>query len=589
MPVPLLGTGRLLLPSVGAAYRSVVTSIRGLVAYWPLNEAFGTSIADASGNGRGGVSSGVSLAQPGQVGPCYQFAGSGLVSAGAAFRAALNPAEFSVSMLVNIHSVPAQNVRLHNMFLNSLAEYSAAECRNGNRLDGYLQENGVSQAGPGFETIPNDTWLHLIYFNSVSTGQFGYYVNGLYLPAGRVVTGLAVPVIDSPYPQIGTNLIGYLQHVAWYNRLLTQAEADRLYRAAFSPATAALLTLADDAYTTAASNPLTTPRAGDPGPGNWDLTDTGSLLSTSTGSLRWTGKPANFDPRQVSTATYARKQGRAVLGRLTPGSLAVGWGLTTGRTGDHQGVLLQSATLFVQANASQLNLGTAASSVEYRTASVMRRNGATHWIKGGAFGEWTLLYVSRVGSAAAYAGVGEWSVSTTNAVNRVEVVDLPAPFNKDFDLASTRLAGGRTAGDTFAHPADCILTFAVTTRPTSGNIDVRFRAQGPSDYWQVTVDSTGALVLNEVVAGSATQRGTGAGVNSAWEVQILAVGSSIRVVTTDATDSAVVKISYASAMNFQAATAGSLADEGAGGSVSALVVYPVTASPAAIAVLDAAI
>src|SRR5690606_5532771 len=91
-------------------------------------------------------------------------------------------------------------------------------------------------------------------------------------------------------------------------------------------------------------------------------------------------------------------------------------------------------------------------------------------------------------------------------------VNLRAPWNTDYGIATQRLAGARSAGDTFTHEADCLLEFTVTTLPSADQIEMRFRAQDASNYWQVTVDSSGNLDLDEVVGGVVTQRGTAAGV-----------------------------------------------------------------------------
>ncbi len=101
----------------------------------------------------------------------------------------------------------------------------------------------------------------------------------------------------------------------------------------------------------------------------------------------------------------------------------------------------------------------------------------------------------------------------------------------------------------------------------------------------MTIDSTGAITLNEVVAASPTQRGTAAGVVvTGHRVTVRANGSEIRVFSNN-----VLRITYASATNFATATSGTLTALGTGGAVSDVVLWPITVPTVAASYLDLAV
>lgn len=222
---------------------------------------------------------------------------------------------------------------------------------------------------------------------------------------------------------------------------------------------------------------------------------------------------------------------------------------------------------------------------EYQLVISPRTNGAFIVAKGGDFTNWELLWVSYFDSSATlYPSVQSEATPTTE---EVDIYTLATPWNDDWAIASQRLSGARSQGDTFTHDGNCIIDLVVTTLPTSGNIDVHFREQDANNFWQLLVSSAGVMTLNEVVAGAVTQRGTISGVVANGDmVRIIAKGSTIRLF--EGANSSPVNdwISYTSASNFASATAGSLAGLGTGGAVSDVVAWPINLSGAAASALD---
>ena len=163
----------------------------------------------------------------------------------------------------------------------------------------------------------------------------------------------------------------------------------------------------------------------------------------------------------------------------------------------------------------------------------------------------------------------------------IRIADLPAPFNDDYGLVTQRLAGARTAGETFTHEANALVYWTVTTRADGQQVAIR--KQDDSNYWRVDVAADGSIALQEVVAGTPTSRGTGAAgsIANGQRMVVIADGTTIRVYANN-----VLKITYASATNFQAATAGKLLALGTGGAISDIITWPRYLSGAAADILD---
>jgi hypothetical protein len=149
------------------------------------------------------------------------------------------------------------------------------------------------------------------------------------------------------------------------------------------------------------------------------------------------------------------------------------------------------------------------------------------------------------------------------------VSQLGAPLNSDYGIATQRLVTP-AASTAFTHTADAHIEFTVTTLPSASTIDLRFRQQDASNYWQVTISSTGALTLNEVVAGTPTQRATAAAaVANGNRVYLVLNGSTLKAWSNN-----VLKWTYASASGFATATSGLLNSLGTGGVLSEAISWP---------------
>lgn len=347
-----------------------------------------------------------------------------------------------------------------------------------------------------------------------------------------------------------------------------------------------LIFLLRDDFTTAAAAPLTTPRTAEPGPGTLVITDTTNKLSIVAGKLTWAGAGAGAGNPGVWGEQLARVVGRAVVGNSnkTAGGIEIGWDIT--QSGSAVDVFRNSAgsSTLVLENGVAVVGEVPANSTDYAAAVIMRTVGNFYILKGGVFTTWTMIWVGDVSTGVRYATATAGGTTATGTVSFLRVTDLPAPFTDNYGLATQRLAGARSGGDTFIHIANCLLEYIVTTLPSALAITFEFRRQDASNYWTISVDSVGTISLTETVAGVPTVRGTAVTVvANGHRVVVMADGSTIRIYSNH-----VLRFTYSSASNFATSTAGVLSSLGTGGAVSDIVSWPRVLTGAAAALLDAA-
>jgi hypothetical protein len=344
-----------------------------------------------------------------------------------------------------------------------------------------------------------------------------------------------------------------------------------------------ILALLRDEFTTDEAAPLASPRTCEPGPGTLTAVQTDGQFSIAGGKLEY---PVQATPTwgdlSIYGAALARSAGLAVIAdyaHVGGNEMRFGWSAAT--TGGPNDVHVASGSGGVIYPVPYTVSFAVALGARYAVANILRGVGGLFAIKGGIYTDWNLLWVNAAAAGnPLYPIIANHSAQATH--NYMKVVRLPAPFDSDFGLATTRLAGARAAGDTATHTADCLIEYICTTRPSAGAIDMRFRQQDADNYWQVTIDSTGAITLNEVVAGVATQRGTAAGVvANGHRVVIIANGQTIRGYSNN-----VLRWTYASAANFATQTTAKLEGLGTAGAVSDIVTWPRTITGAAATILD---
>lgn len=347
-----------------------------------------------------------------------------------------------------------------------------------------------------------------------------------------------------------------------------------------------------DDFLTDASAPLASPRTAEPGPGTLTFVDTASQLSIAGGEIVPSAQTAGALDPLIHMAGYARQAGRVFTARVkrvsafagNDASPQMGWATAAGGgISTYTGLIFVASSMnILRYSATSTATGIVAASDAFYNFHFILRSTGSFVIVGN-----TLEWVENAGSnATMYPAIAASAASRMPAgVDTFRVLDLPAPFNSDFGLATQRLAGSVAAGTTFTHEANCVIEWTQTTVPSAGETEVFIRVQDASNYWRVMVTSAGTFILYEVVAGTPTSRASAATVvSNGHRIVIVADGTTIRGYSNN-----VLRWTYSSASNFATETDGELDALGTGGAVSDVVAWPRTLSGVAAAYLNAAV
>jgi hypothetical protein len=340
-----------------------------------------------------------------------------------------------------------------------------------------------------------------------------------------------------------------------------------------------------DDFITAEGAPLASPRTAEPGPGTFNITDTGNRYSIVAEKLvkAAVGVGAN-DPRCFVSAAPSRAIGRAIICRFNGlannlGRFNVGWDTNPNSSPDRGSITVAAGGTIIVRDGDFAAITTVPidENGNYDVAIPPRTTGQFHLIKGTGFSGWTLLWVGVAGTSA-FAGFGS---DGQYEIDHFRISDLPSPWDTDFGIATDRLAGIRALGDTYSHEADFVGEYVCTTVPAAGTMFWSFRRQDVNNYWEVIIEPNQDITLREVVATVPTARGTSAGVvNNGDRIVVVADGTTISVYRQN-----VLEITYALAANFQTETDGEVLGVG-NGRMDDIVTWPRVISGIAKEALD---
>jgi hypothetical protein len=336
-----------------------------------------------------------------------------------------------------------------------------------------------------------------------------------------------------------------------------------------------------DTFSADAAAPLDSPLYADVS-GVWTVGDTENKLSKSGGKLNFAPNAVpDFVLPRLFSSVLSRSSGLAAI--FEPTFTTTGKNSYFGFRGDNIytpsiGTRIDGNTVaaYCAANGIALNV----LDLPIKLSVVLQTSGFK--LFGYSSGVWKLGWVdfSTVGSNL-YFGMANYNA--TGTLDNLSVLQLPAPFNTDYGIATQRLAGARAAGDTFTHGADCLIEWTVTTLPSASSGIVRFRKQDSNNHWRVIYLPDGYGELQERVAGASTTRGSAAAgtFKSNSRVVVICDGVVIKVYIDN-----VIRITYSSATNFNTQTNGEVYSLGTGGAVSDIVSWPRRLSGTALAVME---
>jgi len=186
------------------------------------------------------------------------------------------------------------------------------------------------------------------------------------------------------------------------------------------------------------------------GYGNRAATNSTSKLSISQGLASFAATGAAAGDPGLWYPTTPRLLGKTFLARATVAAASRSeWGWDSSAAGSVLDSIVFHTTTVLVANVNGTNVvvGVYAAGT-YDIALVMRATGMFYFIKGGTFKDWTLIYISALGSAAGFAGIACSNAASTAfyATNpRVpRQLYIPKPMMSDGMSAATTDGSGNT-------------------------------------------------------------------------------------------------------------------------------------------------
>jgi methionine-rich copper-binding protein CopC len=188
----------------------------GLFGHWTLDEGAGTAAADASGNGRDGTLNGPTWSA-GLFGNSLQF-GAGAprvdIDAGLVFP------DCTAALWVH-RSGDVMGTAATLMDRVATATHTSLRLEQATGNDLGITEYTIVDYGTG-HIVPIGTWTHLAYVIDASSVRF--YVNGALVQTGPKGFYLSVDKLGSASAARSHSLLGLLDEVQVYGRVLTEPE-----------------------------------------------------------------------------------------------------------------------------------------------------------------------------------------------------------------------------------------------------------------------------------------------------------------------------------------------------------------------------
>lgn len=329
--------------------------------------------------------------------------------------------------------------------------------------------------------------------------------------------------------------------------------------------------LVNDTFTTNRAAGAVNGTNAEPGPGRRSVVDSSLFLSTAGGALVFAGRVAAGDPG-LDYGPIARAGG--LLGvfecESTTGVIEVGFDANT--TSNISYCLIVGVALGVRVLGTGLTVGAASLATPYRTVVAMRaEGGAFYFIKGGTFTNWTLIWLSSVGtSSILYPRVAVAFPSTTGNISAVRVPAarwLPTPLLSDgfsawgtadglghaegvagglgsggsgltYTVTGTWGAAGGAAsasalssGSAIAYTdtgkADAIVKVAFTRVGGDGGLLLRFADS--NNFMSCRHDGTNVVLIKKVAGSNTTVRTTATTYVAGAELTASMEGSKVRI------------------------------------------------------------
>ena len=243
------------------------------------------------------------------------------------------------------------------------------------------------------------------------------------------------------------------------------------------------------------------------------VTDTGNNLSISSGALQFTSTRVGDGNPAIWWDSVTRAPGLATYFDISVGSASIytSFGYDSNQSSTNvTGIYFAGVgEIRCYANNSQVGKTGAYTITDYNLCVVCRSAGSFYLIKGGAYSDWTLIYISGVWvdstlypTAGSTAGVGG-----ACSVDSAYVAQLSGPWASDYGIATNRTLSP-SAGDTLEAIADATIELKMTAS-TGVTQELSIRRTDDNNRLYVRMDQTASEIqVHEVDGGVDTPLGS---------------------------------------------------------------------------------
>lgn len=223
--------GRNETSNTGADYQAAILATSGIVAYYPMDDSYGSStISDAYGSSDGIKSAPCTLGIPGRLGDktcCYCYFQTTPIGVGAWQISRQVQDDFTIEFWM---MAPAPGLSSANWFSNSNIigndvsgnqnDFAVVMDGNGYILFGtYDATTKISANSSIANSLLNGRWNHVCATRQKSSGNMSIYLNGT-LSAGPTAIRATQQLSASTNIYIG-GFVGFISDVAFYNSVLS--------------------------------------------------------------------------------------------------------------------------------------------------------------------------------------------------------------------------------------------------------------------------------------------------------------------------------------------------------------------------------
>jgi len=254
-----------------------------------------------------------------------------------------------------------------------------------------------------------------------------------------------------------------------------------------------------------------------PGPGTRVVVDTGNKVSISGGEYVFAGTSVTpwADPRIYYDAVV-RVAGRLMVTRfIVPTAVGDGAILgfrsaTAGGAANMQAGLYLTGTLWSWWGATGAQVGLFSADTYYVIVTVLRATGAYHFIRGGAFTDWTLLWISSIGNTATLYPAFDHSNKAMRADRRRIPVETWLPTPAAFDSFSR--ADGALGSSEIWGPDNQIVTARVWNNRVGTTLVATGVAQASALVGGIAIATVNTGTVNAITSATLTRAGNEVGV-----------------------------------------------------------------------------